>query len=50
MPNISSMALFHWLCQDDQKGMQHDIFGHVMTLTSESAPMESSVAPLHSLG
>ena len=26
------MAPMHSLCQDDQKGMKHDIFGHTMHL------------------
>ena len=44
MPTVSPMALFHFLDQDDQKRMQHDLVSHVMPLVPESA---SSVAPLH---
>ena len=39
---MSSMAQFHLLGQDNQKEMQHNIFGHVM-------PMTSSMALLHLL-
>ena len=30
------MKPFHLLEQDDQKDMQHDIFGHVMLMASAS--------------
>ena len=32
MPIVSSMAIFHLLGQDDQKEMQHDVFGPVLPL------------------
>ena len=37
MPKVSSMVPLHLSGQDDQKEMQPDIFGHVMSLTSPSA-------------
>ena len=37
---VSSMAPFHLLGHDDEKEMQHDLFGHVM-------PMATSMAQLH---
>ena len=40
MLTLSSVPSFDLLGQDDQKEMQHDIFGHVM-------PMASSMVPLH---
>ena len=39
---MSLMTPFHFLGQDDQMEMQHNIFDHVM-------PFASSMAPLHLL-
>ena len=42
MLTVSSMAPFHFLAEDDEKEMQHNIFGHVMPLISVSCDANGS--------
>ena len=42
LPSVSSMATFHMLGQNDQKKMQHDIFGHVMPLAPALASSDAN--------
>ena len=40
IPTVLSIAPFHLLHEDDQKEMQHNIFGHVMPLATISASFD----------